>query len=83
MVWHGQDSGPEPASSSEPISQLPDVLNDPKYLSSVLSSLPGVNPDDPALQGALANLAHPKERDEDKGKDVHDKQDKHEDDEDK
>lgn len=33
-----------------------DMLGDPAYLASVLGSLPGVDPSDPALQGALASL---------------------------
>jgi 26S proteasome regulatory subunit N10 len=33
-----------------------DVLNDTDYVNSLLGSLPGVDPNDPALQGALASL---------------------------
>ena len=54
--------------------QSPDVLpalqmlRDPEYLNSVLGSLPGVNPNDPALQSALQNLHGSHKGAEDKSK---------------
>lgn len=45
-----------------------DVLNDTDYVNSLLGSLPGVDPNDPALQGALASLT--------KSTDEKDKEDK-------
>ena len=44
------------------------MLRDPEYLNSVLGSLPGVNPNDPALQSALQNLHDSSKGAEDKGK---------------
>ncbi len=62
-AWCIQDTG-EPASAAQPASaagaapaaNVADMLVDPDYLASVLGSLPGVDPSDPALQGTLASL---------------------------
>ena len=46
-----------------------DMLQDSDYMKSLLGSLPGVDPSDAALQGALANLskgADSKSKDDDK-----------------
>lgn len=47
------------------------MLKDPEYVSSVLSSLPGVDPEDPTVKNAVQNLqARTKDRDgEGEGKD--------------
>ena len=49
-----------------------DMLQDSDYMKSLLGSLPGVDPSDAALQGALANLS--KGGDSAKDKDEKDKQ---------
>ena len=48
------------------------MLQDSDYMKSLLGSLPGVDPSDAALQGALANLS--KGGDSAKDKDEKDKQ---------
>ena len=56
----GEAAGAPAAAATAPSSAAPggvaDMLGDPAYLASVLGSLPGVDPSDPALQGALASL---------------------------
>lgn len=62
------------AAQQEGVSQ---VLSDPDYVNSLLSSLPGVDVSDPALQGALASLAKPGGgEDKDGGKKEADRKDK-------
>eukprot|EP00192_Tetraselmis_astigmatica_P013031 CAMPEP_0117673850 /NCGR_PEP_ID=MMETSP0804-20121206/14706_1 /TAXON_ID=1074897 /ORGANISM="Tetraselmis astigmatica, Strain CCMP880" /LENGTH=385 /DNA_ID=CAMNT_0005482643 /DNA_START=145 /DNA_END=1302 /DNA_ORIENTATION=- len=47
-------------------SELQQALNDPEYMSSVLSTLPGVDPNDPAVKSAMEAL---KEKEQDKDSD--------------
>ena len=49
------------------------MLQDSEYMKSLLGSLPGVDPSDAALQGALANLSKGKES-KSKDEDEKDKQ---------
>jgi 26S proteasome regulatory subunit N10 len=44
-------------------------FQDPQFVNQLLGSLPGVNPDDPAIQSALRNLQGKKDGDEDAKKD--------------
>ncbi|CAG8437054.1 10502_t:CDS:2 [Ambispora gerdemannii] len=45
------------------------VMQDPQFMNSVLGGLPGVNPDDPMIQSALADLKEGEEKQDDKKKD--------------
>jgi TorA maturation chaperone TorD len=42
---------------------MAEAMNDPAFLSSVLGSLPGVDPSDPQLKSLLAGLAKPPAKD--------------------
>ncbi len=51
-----------------PQGDVADVLNDTDYVNSLLGSLPGVDPNDPALQGALASLTKSTDKEEEEKK---------------
>ncbi|KAK9822233.1 hypothetical protein WJX81_002953 [Elliptochloris bilobata] len=55
MAGEGEASAAPAAGGGAP-GGVADMLGDSDYLASVLGSLPGVDPSDPALQGALASL---------------------------
>jgi 26S proteasome regulatory subunit N10 len=44
-------------------------FQDPQFVNQLLGSLPGVNPNDPAIQNALSNLKDGEKKDDDKKKD--------------
>ena len=51
------DTEEKGATSSSTGGGVADMLQDSKYMKSLLGSLPGVDPSDEALQGALASLS--------------------------
>ncbi|BDA40933.1 26S proteasome non-ATPase regulatory subunit 4 [Coccomyxa sp. Obi] len=67
MAGDGAEAGKEKQGA------VTDVLNDTDYVNSLLGSLPGVDPNDPALQGALASLTkstdNKEEEEKEEGKD--------------
>ena len=73
MQEEAKSSSKEGGAAQEGVSQ---ALNDPDYVNSLLSSLPGVDVSDPALQGALANLAKPGSGEDKDGKKEADGKDK-------
>ncbi|GMF51660.1 unnamed protein product [Phytophthora fragariaefolia] len=62
---------PPPAPAPAPASNLP--FMDPKFVNSLLSGLPGVDPNDPKIQAAMAQMA---KKDEKKDGDEEKKEDK-------
>jgi len=56
QVDGGEESGGQP----------PQQFQDPQFVNQLLGSLPGVNPNDPALRSALENFPAPKDNDGDK-----------------
>lgn len=46
--------------------QPPQQFQDPQFVNQLLGSLPGVNPNDPAIRSALENYQAPKDNDDDK-----------------
>jgi len=65
QVDEGEDSGGQP----------PQQFQDPQFVNQLLGSLPGVNPNDPAIRSALENYQAPKDNDGDKEKEDGDKKD--------
>jgi len=50
-------------------------FQDPQFVNQLLGSLPGVNPNDPAIRSALENYQLPKENDDDDKEDCNDNED--------
>ena len=71
------DTEEKGATSSSMGGGVADMLQDSEYMKSLLGSLPGVDPSDEALQGALASLSkkedskHIENKEKDKDKDKH------------
>ena len=70
------DTEEKGATSSSTGGGVADMLQDSEYMKSLLGSLPGVDPSDEALQGALASLSkkedskHTENNEKEKDKDM-------------
>uniref|UniRef100_A0A7S2WGJ3 VWFA domain-containing protein n=1 Tax=Eucampia antarctica TaxID=49252 RepID=A0A7S2WGJ3_9STRA len=54
--------------NEQPSSQQQEQFQDPQFVNNLLGSLPGVNPNDPAIQSALSNLQQQTKDEDDKDK---------------
>ncbi|XP_030842176.1 26S proteasome non-ATPase regulatory subunit 4 [Strongylocentrotus purpuratus] len=57
------------SAASKPDDDFSEVMNDPEFLQSVLSTLPGVDPTSEDVQRAMGNLTQPKDSDKKEDKD--------------
>lgn len=61
-----EDANGDVESKAEREEQQQQQFQDPQFVNQLLGSLPGVNPNDPAIQNALSNLKDGKKKDDDK-----------------
>jgi hypothetical protein len=60
MCAYQRNAQPQEAATAAPASGAnADLLNDPDYISSVLMSLPGVDPSDPSIQVGVTTRNYP------------------------